>query len=62
MLRFLLQWVQSTSHFQSRLLALNAGYTTNALGQTANAFTGLLATDVLNENFWKNNFSMELMF
>jgi hypothetical protein len=23
--------------FQSRLLALNAGYTTNALGQTANA-------------------------
>jgi hypothetical protein len=26
---------------------LNAGYTTNALGQTANAFTGLLATDVL---------------
>jgi hypothetical protein len=38
----------STSHFQSRLLALNAGYTTNALGQTANAFTGLLATDVLN--------------
>jgi hypothetical protein len=37
----------STSHFQSRLLTLNAGYTTNALGQTANAFTGL-ATDVLN--------------
>jgi hypothetical protein len=34
--------------FQSRLLALNAGYTTNALGQTASAFTGLLATDVLN--------------
>jgi hypothetical protein len=29
------------AHFQSRLLALNAGYTTNALGQTANAFTGL---------------------
>jgi hypothetical protein len=26
------------SHFQSRLLALNAGYTTNALGQTANAY------------------------
>jgi hypothetical protein len=48
LMRFLLQWVQSTSHFQSRLLALNAGYTTNALGQTANAFTGLLATDVLN--------------
>lgn len=36
------------SVFQSRLLALNAGYTTNALGQTAAQFTGLLATDVLN--------------
>lgn len=36
------------SVFQSRLLALNAGYTTNALGQNAAAFTGLLATDVLN--------------
>lgn len=34
--------------FQSRLLALNSGYTTNALGQTAAQFTGLLATDVLN--------------
>jgi hypothetical protein len=34
--------------FQSRLLALNAGYTTNALGQTAAQLTGLLATDVLN--------------
>lgn len=33
--------------FQTRLLALNAGYTTNALGQSAAAFTGLLATDVL---------------
>jgi hypothetical protein len=33
--------------FQSRLLALNSGYTTNALGQTAAQFTGLLATDVL---------------
>lgn len=33
--------------FQSRLLALNAGYTTNALGQDAATFTGLLATDVL---------------
>ncbi|OGS81172.1 MAG: hypothetical protein A3G95_01725 [Flavobacteria bacterium RIFCSPLOWO2_12_FULL_31_7] len=33
--------------FQSRLLALNPGYTTNALGQTAAQFTGLLATDVL---------------
>jgi hypothetical protein len=36
------------SVFQSRLLALNPGYTTNALGQSAAAFTGLLATDVLN--------------
>ena len=36
------------SKFQARLLALNAGYTTNALGQDAATFTGLLATDVLN--------------
>jgi hypothetical protein len=36
------------SNFQSRLLALNAGYTTNALGQNAAALTGLLAQDVLN--------------
>jgi hypothetical protein len=36
------------SIFQSRLLALNAGYTTNALGQNAAQLTGLLATDVLN--------------
>lgn len=34
--------------FKNRLLALNAGYTTNALGQNADQFTGLLATDVLN--------------
>jgi hypothetical protein len=34
--------------FQARLLALNAGYTTNALGQNASALTTLLATDVLN--------------
>ena len=34
--------------FQSRLLALNSGYTTNALGQTASQLTGLLSTDVLN--------------
>jgi hypothetical protein len=36
------------SKFQARLMALNPGYTTNALGQNAGAFTGLLATDVLN--------------
>jgi hypothetical protein len=35
------------SVFKTRLLALNAGYTTNALGQTADDLTGLLATDVL---------------
>jgi len=33
--------------FQARLLALNPGYTTNALGLNAAAFTGVLATDVL---------------
>jgi len=33
--------------FQSRLLALNPGYTTNALGWDAPTFTGALATDVL---------------
>ena len=36
------------SKFQARLLALNPGYTTNALGLNANAFTSVLATDVLN--------------
>lgn len=36
------------SKFQTRLLALNAGYTTNALGLNASTFTGVLATDVLN--------------
>jgi hypothetical protein len=36
------------SVFEARLLALNAGYTTNALGLTASQFTGVLATDVLN--------------
>src|SRR5688572_28420925 len=35
------------STFNARLLALNAGYTTNALGLNAATFTGLLATDVL---------------
>lgn len=34
--------------FKSKLLALNAGYTTNLLGLTADQFTGVLATDVLN--------------
>jgi hypothetical protein len=35
------------SKFQARLLALNAGYTTNALGLNAATFTTVLATDVL---------------
>jgi hypothetical protein len=34
--------------FRARLLALNPGYTTNALGQNADALSGLLVTDVLN--------------
>ena len=33
--------------FQARLLALNPAYSTNALGLSASAFTGVLATDVL---------------
>src|SRR5450631_3039303 len=36
------------SKFKARLLALNPGYTTNALGQTADQLSGLLVTDVLN--------------
>lgn len=36
------------SAFQTQLLALNSGYTTNLLGLNAAAFTGVLATDVLN--------------
>lgn len=34
--------------FQARLLALNAGYTTNVLGLNATVFTSVLATDILN--------------
>lgn len=34
--------------FKARLAALNPGYTTNALGQTADQLTSLLVTDVLN--------------
>ncbi len=33
--------------FKARLLALNAGYTTNALGMNADVFSGALVTDVL---------------
>lgn len=36
------------SMFQDNLLALNPGYTTNALGLDAETFTTVLATDVLN--------------
>jgi hypothetical protein len=36
------------SKFQTRLLALNAGYTTNALGLDAPTFTTVLSNDVLN--------------
>ena len=34
--------------FQTKLLALNGGYTTNLLGLDAATFTSVLATDVLN--------------
>lgn len=34
--------------FKNRLLGLNPAYTTNALGQDADALSGLLVTDVLN--------------
>src|ERR1700733_749326 len=34
--------------FKTQLLALNPGYTTNALTLTADQFTGVLSTDVLN--------------
>jgi hypothetical protein len=33
--------------FKARLLALNPGYTTNALGMNADVFSGALVTDVL---------------
>lgn len=36
-----------SSKFKARLLALNPGYTTNALGLDATTFTSVLATDVL---------------
>ena len=37
-----------TNKFKAKLLGLNPGYTTNLLGLTADQFTGVLATDVLN--------------
>ena len=36
-----------SAKFETQLLALNDGYTTNALGMDAATFTGALATDVL---------------
>ncbi len=39
--------------FRDRLLALNAGYTTNLLGLDATTFTSVLATDVLNVSLTK---------
>jgi Domain of unknown function (DUF4331) len=38
---------QFAAKFKTKLLGLNAGYTTNALGQNADALSGLLVTDVL---------------
>ena len=37
-----------SAKFKARLLALNPGYTTDALGLTADQLTGVLVTDVLN--------------
>ena len=37
-----------STKFKNRLLALNAGYTTNALGMDATTLSGALVTDVLN--------------
>jgi hypothetical protein len=36
------------SKFKAKLMALNAGYTTNLLGLNADQFTNVLVTDVLN--------------
>jgi hypothetical protein len=36
------------TEFKNKLLALNPGFTTNALGQNADQMIGLLVTDVLN--------------
>lgn len=41
------QFAAYQASFESRLLALNPAYTTNALGLNASQFTGALATDVL---------------
>jgi len=41
------QGAKYAGRFESRLLALNPGYTTNALGLDAATFTSVLASDVL---------------
>jgi Domain of unknown function (DUF4331) len=41
------------SKFNTKLLALNAGYTTNLLGLSSTAFTGVLAADVLTASLTK---------
>ncbi|MEZ4919070.1 MAG: DUF4331 family protein [Saprospiraceae bacterium] len=41
------QGAKFADKFEAALLALNPGYTTNALGMDASTFTGALATDVL---------------
>ena len=51
------------SVFESKLMALNSAYTTNALGMDAATFTGALATDVLNvKTSGTTTFLTELMF
>ena len=42
-----LQGAAFATKFKDKLLALNAGYTTNLLGLDATTFTSVLATDVL---------------
>lgn len=42
------QGAKFATEFQNRLMALNPGYTKNALGLDAQTFTSVLATDVLN--------------
>ena len=45
-----LQGAAFASSFNTRLLALNPGYTTNLLGLSSTDFTSILATDVLTVN------------
>lgn len=45
-----LQGAAFASSFNTKLLALNSGYTNNLLGLSSTSFTGVLATDVLTVN------------